>query len=116
MLEFISQPWPWYVAGPLIGLTVPLLLLVGNKRFGISSTFRHVCAVAAPVKSEYLKYDWKKEAWNIFFVVGIVLGAFGAARFFPNPESVAISARTSKASASPTSAAWCHNSSSAGKV
>ena len=32
MIEFLRQPWPWYVAGLLIGLVVPLLLLVGNKR------------------------------------------------------------------------------------
>ncbi len=38
MLEFLRQPWPWYVAGPLIGLVVPTLLLIGNKAFGISST------------------------------------------------------------------------------
>ena len=31
MLNLLQQPWPWYVAGPLIGLTVPALLLVGNK-------------------------------------------------------------------------------------
>ena len=37
MLEIIQQPWPWYVAGALIGLSVPYLLLVGNKSFGIGS-------------------------------------------------------------------------------
>ena len=25
MLELLSEPWPWYVAGPLIGLMVPVL-------------------------------------------------------------------------------------------
>lgn len=44
MLEWILKPWPWYIAGPLIGLTVPLLLLLGNRTFGISSSLRHVCA------------------------------------------------------------------------
>jgi hypothetical protein len=28
MLEIIKEPWPWYVAGPLIGLTVPALLIL----------------------------------------------------------------------------------------
>jgi hypothetical protein len=27
MLDIIEQPWPWYLAGPLIGLTVPALLI-----------------------------------------------------------------------------------------
>jgi hypothetical protein len=26
MLEIIRQPWPWYVAGLIIGLTVPALV------------------------------------------------------------------------------------------
>ncbi len=32
-MQSISSPWPWYIAGPLIGLMVPLLLLLGNKPF-----------------------------------------------------------------------------------
>lgn len=42
MLDIIKEPWPWYVAGPLIGLTVPILLILGNKTFGISSSLRHI--------------------------------------------------------------------------
>ena len=26
-MNLLTDPWPWYVGGPLIGLTVPLLLL-----------------------------------------------------------------------------------------
>ena len=33
MSEWLLQPWPWYVTGPLIGLMVPLLLLLGWKGF-----------------------------------------------------------------------------------
>ncbi len=40
----LAKPWPWYVAGPIIGLFVPALLLVGNRVFGISSRLRHTCA------------------------------------------------------------------------
>ena len=67
MLEVIKQPWPWYVAGPLIGLIVPALLILGNKSFGISSSFRHVCAACVPSNIPFFKYDWKKERWNLFF-------------------------------------------------
>jgi hypothetical protein len=38
MLEVVKQPWPQYVARPLIGLTVPALLILGNISFGISSS------------------------------------------------------------------------------
>ena len=74
--EWLSQPWPWYIAGPLIGLMVPALLLAGNKSFGVSSNFRHICAACFPAGISYFKYDWKKETWNLFFVAGIVAGGF----------------------------------------
>jgi tRNA G18 (ribose-2'-O)-methylase SpoU len=48
ILELIRQPWPWYIAGPLVGLTVPALIL-GNKSFGISGTLRHTCAMYASI-------------------------------------------------------------------
>lgn len=75
-IQIIKQPWPWYVSGPLIGLTVPILLLAGNKKFGISSSLRHICAVVIPSNISYFKYDWKKEIWNLFFVGGVVAGAY----------------------------------------
>ena len=45
-MDLLAQPWPWFVAGPLIGLFVPVLLLVGNKCFGFSINLRHLCAAA----------------------------------------------------------------------
>ena len=70
MLQFLSQPWHWSVAGVLIGLTVPTLLLLGNRVFGISSNLRHICAACIPANIPFFKYDWKKEAWNLFFIGG----------------------------------------------
>lgn len=96
MLEIIKQPWPWYVAGALIGLTVPYLLLVGNKTFGISSSLRHLCAACLPANIKFFKYDWKKEAWNLFFVGGIALGAFIAANLLSNPDPVQLAAPTAE--------------------
>lgn len=90
MMEFLKQPWPWYVAGPLIGLTVPALLILGNKTLGISSSLRHICAACIPAKIPFFSYDWKKELWNLFFVAGIFLGAVIVASFFSNPNPVDI--------------------------
>lgn len=84
MLEWIKQPWPWYVAGPLIGLTVPLLLILGNRTFGISSSLRHICAACIPANIPFFKYDWKKESWNLFFVAGVLVGGFIAFNYLSN--------------------------------
>ncbi|WP_315818452.1 hypothetical protein [Paraflavitalea speifideaquila] len=54
IIDGIRQPWPWYVAGPLIGLTVPALLLLGNKSFGISANLRHICAMCLPANIPFL--------------------------------------------------------------
>ncbi|AFM04646.1 putative transporter component [Bernardetia litoralis DSM 6794] len=92
MIEFITQPWSWYVAGILVGLTVPTLLLIGNKSFGISSSLRHVCAMCVPAKIPFFQYEWKKEMWNLFFVVGVLLGGAIAANFLSNPNDIQIAA------------------------
>ncbi len=88
MLEIIKQPWPWYVAGPLIGLSIPLLLFLGNKTLGISSSLRHVCAACIPANIPFFQYDWKKEVWNLFFVCGILVGSFLAMNYLGNSNPV----------------------------
>lgn len=94
MLELLKQPWSWYIAGALIGLIVPLLLLLGNKSFGISSSLRHICSACFPANIKFFKYDWKKEIWNLLFVAGIVIGGFIAVQFLENPNPVMISEST----------------------
>lgn len=98
MLELLREPWPWYLAGPLIGLVVPMLLLMGNKTFGVSSTLRHYCAACLPRNISFFNYDWKKEGgWNIMFVLGTVAGGFLGGYLLNNPEPVSLSADTVKA-------------------
>ncbi|MBP6378718.1 MAG: YeeE/YedE family protein [Kaistella sp.] len=100
MIEFMQQPWPWYVAGPLIGLTVPALLILGNKNFGISSSLRHICASCMPANIPFFKYNWRKEVWNLFFVFGIFLGGIITAMFFTNPNPVEVHPNLAKELAS----------------
>ncbi len=89
-IELMKQPWPWYIAGPLIGLTVPLLLILGNKTFGISSSLRHVCAACFPAGIPFFTYNWKKETWNLFFAAGIIAGAFIAVSLLSNHDAITI--------------------------
>ena len=96
MLEILREPWPWYVAGALIGLTVPALLLLGNKHFGISSSLRHICAACLPGKIPFFQYNWTREIWNLFFVAGIAIGAFIASYYLANPDPVVVAEATAR--------------------
>jgi uncharacterized membrane protein YedE/YeeE len=90
LVEYLRKPWPWYIAGPLIGLTVPALLLMGNKTFGVSASLRHICAAWFPGKIPFFQYDWRKESWNLFFAGGILLGGFVAGWLLKNPDPIII--------------------------
>ncbi len=97
IVQLLSQPWPWYVSGPLIGLTVPALLLFGGKRFGVSSSLRHACAALLPAgRSDYFRYPWKQlGGWNLMFVGGMVVGGWMAATLLTSSDAVVqISAAT----------------------
>jgi hypothetical protein len=79
-MDFLARPWPWYVSGPLIGLFVPALLLLGGREFGISAVFRHMCAATLPGKADFFRYDWRRSGlWNLAFVLGIALGGLPCA-------------------------------------
>src|SRR5215203_4132632 len=90
MPEVLRQPWPWYVAGPLIGLMVPALLLLGNKQFGLSANLRHIGASCFPSGVPFFQYNWRSEAWNLFFAGGILLGAVLAALLLADPDPVKV--------------------------
>ena len=93
LITFLRQPWPWYVSGPLIGLTVPTLLLVGNKAFGISSNLGHACAALLPERGKpaFFRYDWRAESWNLMFALGLILGGFIGGVLLANPEPTQLS-------------------------
>jgi uncharacterized protein len=93
IIDYIMNLWPWYVVGPLIGFTVPLLLMLGNKAFGVSSTLRHICAACVPSRIPFFHYDWKKESWNLYFVGGILIGAMIASQFLMNGEDIVVDDR-----------------------
>lgn len=93
-MEFIYQPWPWYVAGPLIAIIMFLLLYAG-KSFGMSDNLRTLCTIAGGKRfSDYFKIDWKSKIWNLIFTVGAILGGFIAHRFLTKSERVELNPKT----------------------
>jgi uncharacterized protein len=94
MATLFSAPWPWYVAGPVIGLFVPALLLVGNRMFGVSSNLRHLCSALFSGRVEHFRYDWKRIGlWNLLFVAGAGVGGFLASQW-SGPHNIGISEQT----------------------
>lgn len=94
-MNLITDPWPWYISGPLIGLFIPLLLVIGNKQLGLSSSMKHICAACLPVKKiPFFDYDWKKDIWNLALVFGVLIGGFITSQLIDLNYEVLISEAT----------------------
>ena len=93
-MDFILQPWPWYVSGPLITLTMVILVLFG-KTFGMSSNLRTFCAIGGAGKyADFFKFDWKEQRWNLTVVLGAILGGFIAVHFLSDGAPIALNEQT----------------------
>ncbi len=96
MIAFLSQPWAWYISGPLIALVMFLLLWVGGN-FGVSSTLRSICAAGGAGKQcDFFDFDWKNQRWNLVFAVGAIIGGFIASTLLQNPNPLLINEQTIK--------------------
>jgi len=93
-MEFIFEPWPWYVAGPLIALIMFLLIFMG-KKFGMSSNLETMCTLCGGgKKAHYFDINWKNQRWNMVVVIGAVIGGFIGAHLLSNGSAVAINSDT----------------------
>lgn len=94
MIEFISQPWPWYVAGPMISLVMFALLYFGGN-FGVSSNLRTICAMGGAGKiSGFFDFNWRKQQWNLVFVLGAVIGGYLASEFLTVDQGIRLAPST----------------------
>lgn len=83
-MEYFLNPWPWYVSGPLIALVMALLLYFG-KTFGMSSNLRTFCAIGGGGKfSNFFKFNWRDQLWNLIVVLGAIIGGFIASQYLSN--------------------------------
>ena len=96
-MDYILQPWPWYVAGPLIALCMYLMFFFG-KKFGVSSNLETMCSMAGAGRFvDFFKFDWKKNIWNLTFIVGLIIGGFIAHQWLTPDLTVAINEKTVQA-------------------
>lgn len=94
LIQIIREPWPWYVAGPIIAL-VMFALLYFDKTFGFSSNLRTMCSAAgAGTVSEFFRFDWKNQKWNLAFLVGAIIGGFISFQLLMDHQEVGLSTDT----------------------
>jgi len=90
-MELITSPWPWWVAGPLMAFVMFGLLYFGNS-FGVSGNFRTMCTIMGAGKtSKFFDFDWKKQIWNLVFILGALIGGFIASQWLMPDTAIGIS-------------------------
>ena len=93
-MDFILQPWPWFVGGPLIAFILFLMFYFG-KNFGVSTTLETFCSITGAGKlSDYFKVDLKKDSWSIIFVIGIIIGGFLSSEFLKTSKVIELNPDT----------------------
>jgi len=94
MIKFFSQPWPWYVSGPAIAAIMAILTFSG-KTFGFSANLSNICSLLGFGKRfSYFNFDWKKQQWNLWFLVGSVIGGYIAVHYLQSPQPLSLSTST----------------------
>ena len=93
-MDFILQPWAWYIGGPLIALTLFLYFYFG-KNFGASTNFETLCTIAGADKvSDYFKKDWKEQSFALLFVVGLIIGGFISSQYLITEQTIDLNPKT----------------------
>ncbi len=94
MKEMITQTWAWWFSGAMIASIMFFLLYFGQS-FGFSANLRTICAaVGLGKKVPLFNFDWKKQLWNLVFLLGAIIGGYIAKNFLSTDLPVQISAAT----------------------
>ena len=93
-MNSILNPWPWYISGPLIALVMSLLLYFG-KTFGMSSNLKTMCTILGAGKfSDFFKFNWKDQSWNLTIIAGAIIGGFIATHYLSNDRMTDLNPNT----------------------
>ncbi len=93
-MELLLKPWPWYVSGPLIALTMGCLVYWG-KTFGMSSNLKTLCSIGGAGRfSAYFRFDWKTQQWNLIVGIGAIIGGYVAVTFLSDASPIDLNPKT----------------------
>ncbi len=94
-VEFLSQPWPWYVSGALLTGVMVALLFMG-KNFGASANLRTLCVICGvnTQKKKVFDLDWRQQRWNLVVMLGAALGGAFAMLALDGGAAVGLSPAT----------------------
>lgn len=82
IVQFISQPWPWWMGAFVIGFAL-FFLLYFDKEFGLSANLRTMCAADGAYEvSDFFNFDWQKQGWNLMVALGAAIGGYFASTYF----------------------------------
>lgn len=77
--------WPWYISGLMIAGVMLSLIYFGNN-FGMSSNLRTMCSILGAGKtSDFFRFDWKAQRWNLVVVLGAMIGGWIAVNYLTDP-------------------------------
>ena len=72
-----------------------LVIIYFGKAFGLSSNLRSLCAMTGVgSKVSFFDFDWKSNRWNLYIVLGSMLGGYFAVHFLSAPTNVSINPKT----------------------
>jgi uncharacterized membrane protein YedE/YeeE len=78
----------------MIAFIMFLLIMVG-KNFGMSANLRTMCAICgAGNKSDFFKFDWRSQKWNLVVVFGAIIGGYIGSHFLTSDLAVVINPET----------------------
>ncbi len=94
MISLLSQPWPWFVSGPAIALVMAVLIFSG-KTFGFSANLSNLCSMFGLGKhADYFNFNWKEQQWNLWFLLGSIIGGYIAAHYLQSHQPLSLSKAT----------------------
>ena len=93
-MEYILNPWPWYISGPLIALVMAVLLYFG-KTFAMSSNLATMCSMAGAGRFiDFFKSDWTEKKWNLIVILGALIGGFIAKNYLSVETNTKLNIKT----------------------